>query len=66
MESKITIPALQQMKRDVKKIAGVVAWDCQIARIADRTGVDIVSVGVNLWDHSNPLEVTRAGRRIKG
>src|ERR1700722_19498069 len=62
MESKITIPALQQMKRDGKKIAGVVAWDYQIARIADRAGVDIVSVGdsvgVNLWGHSNPLEVT--------
>src|ERR1700691_234050 len=62
MESKVTIPALQQMKRDGKKIAGVVAWDYQIARIADRAGVDIVSVGdsvgVNLWGHSNPLEVT--------
>ena len=36
--------------------------DYQIARIADRAGVDIVSVGdsvgVNLWGHSNPLEVT--------
>src|SRR5437899_2132780 len=41
---------------------GVVAWDYQTARIADRAGVDIVSVGdsvgVNLWGHSNPLEVT--------
>ena len=58
----ITIPALQQMKRDGKKIFGVVAWDYQIARIADRAGVDIVSVGdsvgVNLWGHANPLEVT--------
>ena len=38
------------------------AWDFQIARIADRAGVDIVSVGdsvgVNLWGHSSPLEVT--------
>src|SRR5438445_11444476 len=58
----VTIPALQQKKRDGKKSAGVVAWDYQIARIADRAGVDIVSVGdsvgVNLWGHSNPLEVT--------
>src|ERR1700724_3825181 len=58
----VTIPALQQMKRDGKKSAGVVAWDYQIARIADRAGVDIVSVGdsvgVNLWGHDNPLEVT--------
>ena len=45
MESTVTIPALQQMKRDGKKIAGVVAWDYQIARIADRAGVDIVAFG---------------------
>jgi 3-methyl-2-oxobutanoate hydroxymethyltransferase len=62
MEAKITIPTLQQMKRDGRKSAGVVAWDYQIAAIADRAGVDFVSVGdsvgVNLWGHSNPLEVT--------
>ena len=38
------------------------AWDYQIARIADRAGVDFVSVGdsvgVNLWGHASPLEVT--------
>jgi 3-methyl-2-oxobutanoate hydroxymethyltransferase len=60
--SAVTIPALQQMKRDGKKIAGVVAWDTPIARIADRAGIDIVSVGdsvgVNLWGHASPLEVT--------
>jgi 3-methyl-2-oxobutanoate hydroxymethyltransferase len=59
---KVTIPALQQMKRDNKKIVGVVAWDFQIAQIVDRAGVDIVSVGdtvgINLWGHPNPLEVT--------
>jgi 3-methyl-2-oxobutanoate hydroxymethyltransferase len=58
----VTIPALQQMKRQAKKIVGVVAWDCPIARIADRAGVDFISVGdsvgVNLWGHANPLEVT--------
>lgn len=58
----VTIPALQQMKRDGKKSVGVVAWDTQIARIAERAGVDFVSVGdsvgVNLWGHGNPLEVT--------
>ena len=40
----------------------MVAWDCPIARIADRAGVDFISVGdsvgVNLWGHANPLEVT--------
>ncbi len=62
MTEPMTIPALQQMKRDGKKSVGVVAWDYQIARIADRAGVDFVSVGdsvgVNLWGHANPLEVT--------
>ena len=62
MDAKVTIPALQQMKREGRKIAGVVAWDTPLARLADRAGVDIVSVGdsvgVNLWGHANPLEVT--------
>src|SRR3977135_2375740 len=62
MDAKVTIPALAQMKREGRKSVGVVAWDYQIARIADRAGVDFVSVGdsvgVNLWGHSNPLEVT--------
>jgi len=61
-DSPITIPALQQMKRDGRKIVGVVAWDYQIAQIVDRAGADIVSVGdtvgVNLWGRANPLEVT--------
>jgi 3-methyl-2-oxobutanoate hydroxymethyltransferase len=41
------------MKREGRKIAGVVAWDTATARAADRAGVDIVSVGdsvaVSLW-----------------
>lgn len=61
-ESRVSIPALQQMKREGRKIVGVVAWDYQIAQIVDRAGVDIVSVGdtvgVNLWGHASPLEVT--------
>jgi len=58
----VTVAALQQMKRDGTRIVGVVAWDWQMARIVDRAGVDIVSVGdtvgVNLWGHENPLEIT--------
>jgi 3-methyl-2-oxobutanoate hydroxymethyltransferase len=50
------------MKRDGRKIVGVVAWDTQIARIADRAGVDIVSVGdsvgMNLWGRSDPADMT--------
>ena len=59
---KVTIPSLQEMKRNGEKIVGVVAWDYQISQIVDRAGVDIVSVGdtvgINLWGHSSPLEVT--------
>ena len=62
MSASVTIPALQQMKRDGRKIVGVVAWDYQMAQIVDRAGVDIVSVGdtvgINLWGQPNPLEVT--------
>src|SRR5580700_1474845 len=62
MPDKMTIAALQEMKRDGKKSIGVVAWDYQIARIADRAGVDFVSVGdsvgVNLWGRDEVLEVT--------
>ena len=62
MASPVTVPALQQMKREGKKIVGVVAWDWQMAQVVDRAGVDIVSVGdtvgINLWGHANPLEVT--------
>jgi len=62
MTDKITIPQLQQMKRDGNKIVGVVVWDYQLACIADRAGVEILSVGdsvgVNLWGQPSPLEVT--------
>ncbi|MFE7172342.1 3-methyl-2-oxobutanoate hydroxymethyltransferase [Streptomyces sp. NPDC057616] len=62
MADKVTLRSLQRMKDEGRKIVGVVAWDYQIARIADRAGVELVSVGdtvgVNLWGHSNPFEVT--------
>ncbi|MEV5172562.1 3-methyl-2-oxobutanoate hydroxymethyltransferase [Streptomyces flaveolus] len=62
MSDKVTLRALQRMKDEGRKIVGVVAWDYQIARIVDRAGVDLVSVGdtvgVNLWGHSHPFEVT--------
>jgi 3-methyl-2-oxobutanoate hydroxymethyltransferase len=49
----MNLAALQQMKREGRKIVAVVAWDCQIAQLAERAGVEIVSVGdsvgVNLW-----------------
>ena len=35
----LTLPALQAMKREGRKIVGVVAWDFQMAQIADRAGL---------------------------
>jgi 3-methyl-2-oxobutanoate hydroxymethyltransferase len=57
-----TVAGLRAMKTTGRKIVAVVAWDYQMARIVDRVGVDIVSVGdtvgVNLWGHTNPFQVT--------
>jgi 3-methyl-2-oxobutanoate hydroxymethyltransferase len=62
VDARVTVPALQEMKRAGRKIVGVVAWDYQLAQVADRAGVELVSVGdtvgVNLWGQPNPLEVT--------
>jgi 3-methyl-2-oxobutanoate hydroxymethyltransferase len=61
-DAQVTVPALGAMKRRGDKIVGVVAWDYQLARIVDRVGVEVVvvgdSVGVNLWGHATPFEVT--------
>ncbi len=62
MQGKVTVAALQQMKRDGRKIVGVVVYDYQMAQIVDRAGVDIVSVGdsvgINMWGQRSELEVT--------
>jgi len=61
---RITIPGLQEMKRQGRKIVAVVAWDAEMAKIAERAGVDMVSVGdsvgVNLWGRSEEAPVTIA------
>jgi 3-methyl-2-oxobutanoate hydroxymethyltransferase len=58
----VTVSALQQMKRTGRKIAGLVVYDYQTAQIADRAGVDLLSVGdsvgVILWGHESETEVT--------
>src|SRR5436189_5625893 len=50
------------MKHERRKIVGVVVYDYQMAMIADRAGVDIVSagdsVGINLWGHGSEADVT--------
>jgi 3-methyl-2-oxobutanoate hydroxymethyltransferase len=60
--SRVTVSDLQAMKPAGRKIVGVVAWDFQIARIADRAGVDLVSVGdsvgMNLWGRTDPDDMT--------
>lgn len=47
------LASLREMKRARRKIVGVVVWDYQMARIVERAGVELVSVGdsvgVNLW-----------------
>jgi len=62
VKTEVTLADLQSMKHTGRKIVGVVAWDYQMARIVDRAGVDLVSVGdtvgVNLWGQANPLEIT--------
>ncbi|GAA5148245.1 3-methyl-2-oxobutanoate hydroxymethyltransferase [Microbacterium pseudoresistens] len=57
-----SLPQLREMKRTGQKSVCFVAWDYHMARIADRVGADIVSVGdtvgVNLFGQPNPLEIT--------
>src|SRR3954469_19247503 len=61
---RITIAALREMKRQARKIVAVVAWDAHMAAIAERAGVDMVSVGdsvgTNLWGRSEEAPVTIA------
>jgi 3-methyl-2-oxobutanoate hydroxymethyltransferase len=58
----VTPADLQAMKRDGRKIVGVVAWDTPTARILDGAGVDLVSVGdsvgVHLWGREREGDVT--------
>ena len=62
MTGQVTVSALQQMKRAGRKIVGLVVYHYQMAQIADRAGVDLVSVGdsvgVTLWGHESEAEVT--------
>jgi 3-methyl-2-oxobutanoate hydroxymethyltransferase len=62
MDNRVTLATLQQMKRDGRKIVAVVLYDYQLAQIADRAGVDLVSVGdsvgVNMWGHTSETDVT--------
>ena len=62
MAERKTIAGLQQLKRNGEKVVGVVVWDYHMTCVAERAGVDILSVGdsvgINLWGHASPLDVT--------
>jgi 3-methyl-2-oxobutanoate hydroxymethyltransferase len=58
----VSLSRLQEMKHAGQKVVAVVAWDYPTAQIADRAGVDILSVGdsvgVNLWGRTDEADVT--------
>jgi 3-methyl-2-oxobutanoate hydroxymethyltransferase len=62
MNRESIVARLQRMKQEGRKIVGVVLYDYQMAQIADRAGVDIVSagdsVGVTLWGHASESDLT--------
>lgn len=60
--AKLTVAAIQQMKRDGKKIACAVGHDYQMAQLLDMAGADIISVGDSVggrfFGQPTHLEVT--------
>ena len=46
--ARLTVADLQEMKRDGKKIAAAVVYEFQMAKICDRAGADLLSVGDSL------------------
>jgi 3-methyl-2-oxobutanoate hydroxymethyltransferase len=49
-ESRITVPALQRMKREGARICMLTAYDFAFARIFDAAGIDVLLVGDSLGD----------------
>jgi len=60
--TKVTMPALGEMKRQGKPICALTAYDYATARLADEAGVDLILVGDSLamvmLGHENTLAVT--------
>jgi 3-methyl-2-oxobutanoate hydroxymethyltransferase len=56
------VAALREMKRDGRKIVAAVLYDHQMAQLADRASVDIVSVGdsvgVTMWGRASESDLT--------
>ncbi len=60
--TKVTMPALGEMKRQGKPISALTAYDYATARLVDEAGVDLILVGDSLamvvLGHENTLAVT--------
>jgi 3-methyl-2-oxobutanoate hydroxymethyltransferase len=60
--TKVTIPALSEMKRQGKPISALTAYDYSSSRLADEAGIDLILVGDSLamvvLGHENTLAVT--------
>src|SRR5579871_255667 len=61
-QTKVTVPALTEMKRQGKVISALTAYDYSSARLADEAGIDLLLVGDSLamvkLGHDNTLAVT--------
>src|SRR6185312_4818955 len=60
--TKVTMPALAEMKRQGKPISALTAYDYATARLVDEAGIDLMLVGDSLamvvLGHENTLAVT--------
>lgn len=60
--TKVTVPALAEMKRQGKPISALTAYDYATARLVDEAGIDLILVGDSLamvvLGHENTLAVT--------
>ena len=60
--TKVTVPALTEMKRQGKPISALTAYDYPTSRLADEAGIDLLLVGDSLamvvLGHENTLAVT--------
>jgi 3-methyl-2-oxobutanoate hydroxymethyltransferase len=60
--TKVTMPALSEMKRQGKPISALTAYDYATSRLADEAGIDFILVGDSLamvvLGHENTLSVT--------
>ena len=60
--TKVTVPALSEMKRQGKPISALTAYDYSTSRLADEAGIDFILVGDSLamvvLGHENTLAVT--------